>query len=71
LNFKTLEQVEIEHIRLVLSYYHFNTLLASKALGITDRTIRNKLRQYPELKPTEKELELIEIKKDLKYRIDR
>ena len=64
MKFKTLEEVEIEHIRKVLEYYDFNKAHAGKVLGITDRGLRLKCARYSELRPTEKELLEIELKRD-------
>jgi hypothetical protein len=64
MKFKTLEQIEIEHIRLVLSYYHFNKQVAAKVLGISDRGLRLKFNLHPELQPSEIELEEVEVFKD-------
>ena len=64
MKFKTLEEVEIEHIRKVLEYYHFNKTHAAKVLGITDRGLRLKCVRYLELRPTDKELLDIELRRD-------
>ena len=43
---RSLAEVEAEHIRLVLARVDWNKTRAAEALGITTRTIRNKLAEY-------------------------
>lgn len=43
---KTLEQMEIEHIELALSVFENNKFQAATALGITTKTLYNKLHAY-------------------------
>jgi DNA-binding NtrC family response regulator len=46
LNIKTLEQLEIEHIEKVLSLLDNNKAKAAEALGVTTKTLYNKLHAY-------------------------
>ncbi len=46
---KTLDQMEYEMIRKALEQHHGNRTHAASSLGISVRTLRNKLQTYPEL----------------------
>lgn len=45
-NIKTLEQLEIEHIEKVLALLDNNKAKAAEALGVTTKTLYNKLHAY-------------------------
>ena len=45
-NIKTLEQLEIEHIENVLALLDNNKAKAAEALGVTTKTLYNKLHAY-------------------------
>lgn len=44
--FKTLEEIEVEHIEKALSFFENNKSKAAQALGITVKTLYNKLHYY-------------------------
>lgn len=52
----SLHEVEKEHILEILSAYNQNRTHAAKALGITVRTLRNKLKEYEVMKSRQPEL---------------
>lgn len=45
-SFRTLEEVEIEHIEKALSTFDNNKSKAAQALGVTTKTLYNKLHAY-------------------------
>ena len=44
--FKTLEEMEVEHIEKALSFFENNKSKAAQALGVTVKTLYNKLHYY-------------------------
>lgn len=52
--FKTLWELKIEHVVIVLSYYEGNKSYAAKALGVSLRTLRYWVAWYDELKEFKK-----------------
>lgn len=44
--FKTLQELEVEHIETALQTFGNNKSAAAKALGVTTKTLYNKLHEY-------------------------